>query len=262
MVRGRGKGKAAKGSRPGQLHRCRPAQVEESESESECDSMPAAMDGDSSQASDTDGEMPSTSARPMGAMPCVPRTEHVDDALRRKIRKGEFVDFKYLIPHPRGEKPRKRFAMADGFFEEVEDMSNLALYNWIDAYVVFMSVTLEFHPSVVQGMLRHFQVVKRMCAGGKDGIEYDFQFRRLKCQIKSIRWGEYLPELAGEVKESTRSAKKSKSGVGPYARRAKRSQCHGFNSPEGCRFGVKCIFRHQCSKCYSPDHSFSRCSKK
>lgn len=250
---GKGKGKAVKTTR----------QVPDDE-ESESDEGENTMDvvEDSSDWSEAEGEQqPGPSVRPMGAMPCVPRTEHVDDTLRRKIRRGEFVDFKSLIPHPRGEKPRKRFSIADGLLEEVEDTTNLILYNWIDAFVVFMSVTLEFFPSYAQGMLRHFQVVKRMHAAGKDGVDYDFQFRRLKCQIKSIQWGEYLPELAGEVREA-KTVKKTRGGAPSHLGKDKQQPCFKFNSSSGCRFGLNCRFKHLCTKCSSSDHPSYRCSRK
>lgn len=239
----------------------------EEESDSDSGLEPVVLDGETSEWSETDEEQPGTSARPMGAMPCVPRTEHVDDNLRGKIRRGEFVDFKNLIPHPRGEKPRKRFSLSGGCFEEIEDTTNPVMYNWIDAFVVFMSINLEFHPSHAQGMLRHLQVVKRMHAGGRDGVEYDFQFRRMKCRFKSIQWGEYLPELAGEVQDA-RMPKRSARRVAPYMppqrtqrTGAGRQLCRAFNSLRGCKFGPTCRFGHQCSKCSSAEHPVHRCSK-
>ena len=98
--------------------------------------------------------------RAFGSMPAHPRTEHVPDTLRKKIREGEYVDLKLLLPHPRGEKPTKKFAINDGVFEEVEDNTNLVFYPWLDAFIIFMSIYLEFYPAEVQGLLRHLEIVK------------------------------------------------------------------------------------------------------
>lgn len=214
--------------------------------------------------------------RPMGSMPIIPRTEHVDGKLRKKIRQGEFVDFKLLIPHPRGLQPRKKFAINDGLFEELEDDSNLMLYQWIDAFVVYMSVTMEFFPTEAQGMLRHIQIVKKMHAAGKDAVEYDYQFRRLKSANADICWGEYLAELAFEITEARQPKKHTGTPSGSSFHASGRYNsgrtnrqaakgfrlCYLFNSQGGCKWGGSCRFPHICRKCSSADHPDFRCARK
>ena len=63
--------------------------------------------------------------RAFGCVPAHPRNEHVEDKLRKKIREGEFIDFKLMLPRARDDKARKRFSLVDGFFEEVEDNKTL-----------------------------------------------------------------------------------------------------------------------------------------
>lgn len=222
---------------------------------------------------------PSTSrpARPVGAMPLVPRTEMVDAKLRNKIREGKFVEFAQLLPTPKGTKPNKRFAITDGLFEEVEDDSSLGLYQWIDAFVIYMSVTLEFFPAEAQGMLRHMQIVKRLQTATRNGVDYDYQFRRLKSNHMDVQWGEYLAELAIETPEEKRPATKE-----PYGRKPPHSSpawprfnggghqapsqqlgiCRRFNSTGGCTFGMHCRYSHKCSRCEAFDHPTYRCSKR
>lgn len=60
---------------------------------------------------------------------------------------------------------------------------------------VLMSVHLEFFPSDVQGMLRHFEIIKGFQTAEKDGIEYDYPFRGLKSRNADIVWGKYITEL-------------------------------------------------------------------
>ena len=196
--------------------------------------------------------------RAFGCVPAHPRNEHVDDRLRKKIREGEFIDFKLMLPRARDDKVRKRFSLVDGLFEEVEDSKNLeSFYSWIDAFIIFMSIHLEFYPSDVQGMLRHFEIVKGFHTAGKDGIEYDFQFRRLKSRNADVVWGEYIAELAGGLRE-TKSIKKKAEQPGRKSER----YCLRFNSAAGCKFGNTCRFTHKCKKCFSADHPEYRCSKK
>lgn len=247
-ARGRGRGAARRGAGPA------PTQPEIAQPETE-----------SSEESSVDEGEAATSTRPSGSMPISPRTEHVPEKTRRLIRKGEFVDFKDLIAHPRGEKQKKRFTIAQGYFEEVEDTTNLNFYSWLDAYVVLMSINLEFRPQENQGMLRHLQIVKNMHSNGKDGVEYDYQFRRLKSLHKDIVWGEFMAELAGQIKELRAPAKPqetAKTHTKWPAGSKSRVACNRFNSLAGCRYGPKCTFAHHCRKCYSRDHPVHRCSKK
>ena len=234
---------------------------EESEMESVNQSVSEESDGEDQGASTS-----SCTARPKRAFGCVPahpRTEHVSDKIRKKIRLGEYVDFKDLLPRHRDEKPTKRFTINDGFFEEIEDNSNMVFYSWIDAYITFMSIHLEFYPAEVQGMLRHMEIVKGFHMANKDGIEYDYQFRRLKSRNSDIVWGEYMGELANNMQErkSTTGTQK-KAETSQKKKHGKPAFCFKFNIPEGCKFGLKCRFAHKCRKYASPDHPDFRCSRK
>lgn len=228
------------------------------------DTTPQAEEWSDSSESSEESTTPSTSqtrrARPLGSMPLVPRTEMVDDKLRQKIRLGEFVDFKLLLPRPGGQQPKKRFTLSEGFFEEVEDESKILFYEWLDAFVVFMSVTLEFFPADAQGMLRHLQIVKKMQAAGKDAVEYDTQFRRLKSQNPDIVWGEYLTELANEITSQRVIRKPPKFNIPPQSQ-PRPKICFKFNSVGGCKYGMSCRFPHRCQRCSSFEHPQHRCAK-
>lgn len=232
--------------------------------EEEVDYVQGRSESEESETSDRGETSSSCVARPkraFGCAPAHPRNEHVSDKLRSKIRKGEYIDFKDLLPHHRDEKPRKRFTINEGFFEEVEDNSTMVFYSWIDAFITFMSIHLEFYPAEVQGMLRHFEIVKGFHVAGKDGIEYDYLFRRMKSRNSDMVWGEYIAEIAANLKE--RNQTQQKKAEQPPKKKPKRSgTCNKFNSAEGCKFGMKCYFAHKCRKCASPDHPEYRCSRK
>ena len=83
--------------------------------------------------------------RPFGSMPLVPQTTRVDDKQKEKIRKNMYVHFRALVPHPKGKVPPTRFTINNGLFEEVANSEGLNIYSWIDAFVICMSVRLEFY---------------------------------------------------------------------------------------------------------------------
>ena len=216
---------------------------------------------------------PSGLQRALGSMPLVPRTEMVDEKIRAKVRDGKFVEFKQLLPHPSGQKPKKRFALSEGYFEEVEDEAKISFYQWLDAYIILMSVSLEFNPSQAQGMLRHLQIVKQMHSAGKNAVEYDYKFRRLRSNHFGVQWGEYLAELANEI-PSIKSQESKASYRKPDSRPQGRPRngfpafsttrvglCFKFNAPSGCARGKTCRYLHKCLQCYSFDHPQYRCSR-
>ena len=124
--------------------------------------------------------------RSFGSIPLVPQATRVDDKQREKIRQGMYVDFRTLVPHPKGKVPPTRFTINNGLFEEVADSGDLNIYSWIDAFVIYMS---KFFSAKAQGILRHLQIAKKMHSDGKEALNYKEQFQRLKAQHKDIRWG-------------------------------------------------------------------------
>ena len=79
---------------------------------------------------------------------------------------------------------------------------------------MFISIHIEFNPTDIQGMLRHMQIVKKMCTQGKSGVESDTQFRRLRAQHDYIQWGEYLPELAADVEGESQQGYRGRRAYG------------------------------------------------
>ena len=228
--------------------------------------------------------------RPLGSMPITPRTSHVSTRDRQKIQLGKFVEFSALRPAKVSCKAVKKYTLnlEKGQFEHVEEEEHLSLYNWYDAFIVFMSIRLEYAPEEAQGLLRHWQVVRGLQNRKKDGVYYDCQFRRLKEQHPDIVWGEYLAELVAEVPflsgsnikhGSYRNFNQHASGSGnefrPFSRtppvntndqKFKRAFqpgrpprfCFFFNLPRGC-VNKNCAIPHKCRRCFKFGHSVQKC---
>ena len=207
--------------------------------------MEDVADSDSSSLPDsTDDETLPTgrnSLRLPGAMPLEPRTDHIDEATRKKIKKGQYINLRLLVGLKKKINRSISLGQAPSTSEEVED-SNLPIMQWVDAFIVFISVHIRTRPNDIQGMLRHLQIVKKMCAQGKNGVEYDTQFRRLRAQQPDIQWGEYLPELAADVEMESQKAYRPRKTFGYYKNQNKFHRlpsqrctgvCYRFNLPEG-----------------------------
>lgn len=55
----------------------------------------------------------------------IPMTAHIDNRMRRKIRKGEFIDLNRVIVGPSDRKNRKWYELNAGTFEEIREEGSL-----------------------------------------------------------------------------------------------------------------------------------------
>ena len=72
--------------------------------------------------------------------------------------------------------------------------------------------------------------------------------------------GRKVLKLKTPVKKKTAKVHNAAGGKFLTNRKDKRL-CNGHNSPDGCKFCIKCMFSHQCSKCMSTDRGSHECSK-
>lgn len=233
------------------------------------------------------------SIRPMGALPPVPRTGHVEPNIRRDIRLGRLVNLRKLIREvniPSDDREKS----------ERENKKKLPIGLWHDAFLVFFSIRVEAHPHETQGMIRHMQLVRQLQRQGKDGVEYDLLFRECKVNHPSIQWGEYLAELTEELQprvftpwarrssfnqqspsfsyrqrpykqqplpfrqpyrqqQYTQQSKSQPPAYPPYQRNNVNTAnvCSFFNTVGCARF--PCLYKHSCSICGSIQHGKQRC---
>ena len=79
-----------------------------------------------------------------GAMPLVPRRNHIDEATRKKIKKGQYVNLRLLLGlRKRSIRNIQIGAVAIGTLEEMEE-DNLPILKWVDAFIVFISVHIRY----------------------------------------------------------------------------------------------------------------------
>ena len=84
---------------------------------------------DTTEDSDSDLAPENEVVKPFGSMSLVPQATRVDDIQREKIRKGMYVDFRGLVPHPKGKVAPTRCTIYNGLFKEVVDSEDLNIYS-------------------------------------------------------------------------------------------------------------------------------------
>lgn len=248
--------------------------------QSERDKRSRKESSSSSSSSESDDNIPLIDLVPRtpGTLPAVPRCGHVTEKTRKQIRKGEFVQLSQLVPKDSDTSKRKQFTInsESGLFEEVESKVHLTFSSWLDSFIIFISLRIQSAPDETQGLLRHMQLIKNMYSQGKNGVEYDYQFRQAKAQHPTIQWGEYLPELSDEIsaKEQKRTRPAWETSRLPIGQRRrtpwsgqpnswsqqqnKPKHCYKFNSKEGCK-NSNCQYPHRCRKCLRMGHPIMNC---
>lgn len=197
----------------------------------------------------------SKSRRP-GTIPAVPRTGHVTDKLKKAIKRGEVINLALLKAKSRKETKNKRymFDVQSASFKEEELSEDLKFYEWIECFLVFMAIRLEYFPHEAQGLIRDMQNVQMLGKSKKDGVEYDLEFRRVKRQHPTIQWGEYLPELVESLPNPVQKTKvKTKPEMSRWF-----GVCSRFNG-YGCSL-KDCKYKHVCKKCKG-GHPVRDCKK-
>lgn len=207
------------------------------------------------------------------SLPPVPRTGHISDALRQKVITGELTNLALLHPQSPAERAKTNkltFDMTDGSLtltNTEKSPKDLSFSQWLECYLVFMALRVEAYPSESLGLIAHLQQVQRFINQGRDGVEYDLQFRLAKKQFPSIPWGQYIPEIADCIRRPsprTPALPTSNPWPTPSYKEAQMPRswlgfCYNFNKQEGCaRRG--CVFRHACAKCAGRHPAFE-CQK-
>ena len=210
-------------------------------------------DSDNTDSSDEDQP---TVGRAYGAIPPVPRTGHVSDKIKKQIRKGEVVNLALLKPKSAKDKNNKKIKInfETGRFEEEEISQEMPFYEWLECFLIFFSIRVEYYPKEVQGLLRHIQNVQQLHTHKRDAVEYDLQFRATKYQHPTIEWGEYLGEIVDALpvlksKKEGKTGSKKPTGI-----------CFKFNTSNGCSW-QNCRWQHICRQCKGV-HSVINCKNK
>ena len=198
--------------------------------------------------------------RSTGTIPPVPKTGHVSDKIRKAIRKGEVINLALLKPKNLKDPGSKklRFNIESCRFEEDEVSQDLSFYNWLECFLIYMSIRLEYYPDEAQGLLRHVQNVQSLSKADKDAVEYDLQFRTAKRQHPNIQWGEYLAELV-DVLPAPKSVHKGNIKPKTHGMAKWGGVCAKFNT-SGCT-NTRCRFKHECKSCQG-NHSVNACTKR
>ena len=195
----------------------------------------------------------------------LPLHARIPDALRAKIRAGEFIDLSLLIKpdhlHQHDYAPSVQGATASPTFcvspAKANPSETLSFQLWMQAFQMYMSVYLTQPANLpcATKMLKYIEVVRGLAQEGADWRSYDQVFRSLRYRAgwawDSINWELWL-------KASQTKADQLQSPWCPFpgkgrARPSTTSPCFAFNRGDMCNKNT-CRWMHKCRVCGGPTH--------
>lgn len=213
--------------------------------------------------------------RPLGAS--------LPDALKSKIRRGEYVNLQLLASENDEEDEDDVFQQQHQRLtlevKPIGHQDTLSLVRpshskgiktidqWVAAFTVYGAVLTERSPQLAPGLFKHMADITEMARrfGGLAWYRYDKAYRR-EMGANRLSYGQVNWDLRFRCLEQTSNksggyAFRGNTSRSPYVRSSKgfqKGQCFQFEQFGSC-LRPACQFKHACAKC-SGKHPTSRCT--
>ena len=209
-------------------------------------------------------------------------TCHVDQNLREKIERGEYVDLEKLLPKDRFKKPqndRMELIYRDGaaFFQSSHENKISNVRKWEQAFRIYAAIYSMANPNRSAEIWQYIYVINSASSMyiWENVANYDYTFRQLMSQYPERSWAKCYLQMWNLTMRDTIPSKINNSFQGnhnshnfgrqnnsPSATQNKSDYCWSFNKGQ-CKWGLKnCRFINRCSFCDSPTHGVNSCRKK
>ena len=202
-------------------------------------------------------------------------TCHLDEALKQKIRKGEYVELEKLLPRQNmcgyGEELNRMSLFhkeGETYFAPSQD-KKLKIWNvgmWDKAFRVYLAIYSAEYPHRTTELMQYIQNIHH--AAGKykwDNVAYyDYVFRHLMEQYPHRSWAKtYTQGWTYAMCDPLTHASHRGSGESSGNRKERKlNACWKFNRGVVCDYGQKCKYPHRCTYCGSTTHGAHACFKK
>ena len=198
---------------------------------------------------------------------------HVDRRMKRKIWRGDFVEFSRLLPNlgPNSDDRGRVTIDADTGLMTVRNSTETrrinSIHTWLDAFFVYTDVVLERFPDMARQLLHYGSIIRRLAhMNGFAWLRYDTEFRQAIRFHASLSWMKKDPEIYDRCMDYTRQADfkqpfrsfRNGTAAGGASGGPSGGFCHAYNKEGGCR-RQNCSFRHACKKCHKDGHGQTAC---
>ena len=208
------------------------------------------------------GERPNN----MASFSSVPLGSLVDPKIKAKIGAGQFVELDSLVGEF-SESPVLIFDVNNrNPSVQMRDNVSRRIFNvgqWTDAFLVYVAIYTECHPTEVASILKYVQLVRSMAASARNNmfIAYDRDFRKLRAH-NNMPWDVIHQELYMALSHRNQNVShnprptQGNNGKQPF----RGGVCYAFASSGRCRRN-NCPYSHACSKCGGNHHPKAPCNQ-
>ena len=213
-------------------------------------------------------------------------TCHIDQGLRQKIQRGDYVDLEKLLPKSKRVVDNKMdlvFRDGKSFFVPATSESKITgIRRWEQAFRVYAALYSESNPDRAAEIWQYVHIINTAASSylWENVANYDFTFRQLMAAYPHRSWAKIYNQMwnismrdplprnnynghnAGPSGNSSAAAvRSSNQQTKPAANKPK--YCWVFNRANvKCKDGPKCKFIHRCSYCDNAGHGKHACTNK
>ena len=214
---------------------------------------------------------------------------HLDEGLRSKIERGEYVDLEKLLPKIRG-KPNQNdnhmdLVYKDGhsyFVPVASDTKIMGVRKWEQAFRIYATVYCQANPLRAAEIWQYVYTINSVeSAYIWDNVyQYNITFRQLMSQYPNRSWAKIYNQMwsltmrepiqrntATQWRNNQSHAVAHTNGQGTQnasqgekIKCKKPNYCWAFNKGF-CKDGAACKFVNRCSYCDAADHALPNCQK-
>ena len=217
-------------------------------------------------------------------------TCHVEESLRSKIEKGEFVDLERLLPKEKGpgrmsEDSLFKFGVKDGHpYVSAANESAVQINSvkrWDQAFRIYSAIYTEANPSRSGEIWQYIYVIHSAASSfpWENVAFYDYTFRRLMAEKPWRSWGKTYNQgwnlaLKGNPNGGhsgnsfvPRHHNNNANSAGDYGNSSKQHDwrdncCRRFNKNRCTRPSNECRWDHRCTYCGIWNHGKFNCRKR
>ena len=219
---------------------------------------------------------------------------HVDDSLKNKIERGQFVDLEKLLPRSRinpggfdDTEMKLVFREGRSFFVPVQSQNKInSVRRWEQAFRIYAAIYSQANPSRSSEIWQYVHVINVAASTylWDNVASYDITFRHLMAQNPSRSWSKIYNQMwnlsmrhviprngsgsnqsnAGQSFSVDHNRRNSGGATGGNVNNnnapRKPKYCWAYNRGS-CKDGNKCKYVNRCSYCDAGDHGKNTCSK-
>ena len=194
---------------------------------------------------------------------------HVDEALRRQIDEGSYVDFNKLLPRDISNdeegvlelvyKEGKTFWVPANTVGQNNQINSFA--KWEQAFRVFSDIYTRVHPDRAFELIQYNHLINTaaLTFAWENVYLYDRDFRRHMARHPQRSWSVILQQ-AWTIQLKDRHRGGGEGHVGEHKKSKRRDICFRYNRGK-CSYGDKCKFEHKCGICNRYGHGAYNCRR-